>query len=88
MEKHFEERNLGRLFRFSRALREGSADDRPGPAYEYLSQREVGGNMATIHFGHAIDFVQNGRFSLSLIFKQPKTNNSNISSGLRLPRST
>jgi hypothetical protein len=60
MEKCFEERNLGRLFRFSRALREGSVDDRPGPAYEYLSQREVGGNMVTIHFGHAIDFVQNG----------------------------
>jgi hypothetical protein len=65
MEKYFEERNPGRLLRFSTALQEGSADDHPGPAYEYLSQRGVGGNMATIHFGHAIDFVQNGRFSLS-----------------------
>jgi predicted dehydrogenase len=32
-------------------------------AYEYLTRREVGGNMVTIHFGHAIDFVQNGMFS-------------------------
>ncbi|KAE9373316.1 NAD-binding Rossmann fold oxidoreductase family protein [Stipitochalara longipes BDJ] len=29
-----------------------------GLSYEYLSRKEVGGNMVTIHFGHAIDFVQ------------------------------
>lgn len=28
--------------------------------YEYLTRREVGGNLVTIHFGHAIDFVQSG----------------------------
>lgn len=32
-------------------------------AYEYLTRREVGGNMVTIHFGHAVDFVQNGLFA-------------------------
>jgi len=35
-------------------------------AYEYLGQRNVGGNMVSIHFGHAIDYVQNGK-SLSLL---------------------
>jgi len=26
--------------------------------YEYLSQREVGGNLVSIHFGHSIDYIQ------------------------------
>lgn len=34
--------------------------------YAYLSDREVGGNLVTIHFGHAIDFVQSGLSSFSL----------------------
>ncbi|TVY80456.1 Galactose/lactose metabolism regulatory protein GAL80 [Lachnellula suecica] len=29
-----------------------------GKSYEYLGRREVGGNMVTIHFGHAVDYVQ------------------------------
>jgi predicted dehydrogenase len=29
-------------------------------AYEYISQREIGGNMVTIHFGHSIDYIQAG----------------------------
>jgi len=28
------------------------------PSYEYLTRREVGGNMVSIHFGHAIDYIQ------------------------------
>jgi predicted dehydrogenase len=32
--------------------------------YEYLTRREVGGNLVTIHFGHAIDFVQSGNSPL------------------------
>jgi len=31
-------------------------------AYEYLTRREVGGNMVSIHFGHSIDYVQQGNF--------------------------
>ncbi|KAF4635515.1 hypothetical protein G7Y89_g2571 [Cudoniella acicularis] len=26
--------------------------------YEYMGQRSVGGNLVTIHFGHAVDYVQ------------------------------
>jgi predicted dehydrogenase len=33
-------------------------------AYEYISQREVGGNMVTIHFGHSIDYIQAGNYPL------------------------
>jgi len=35
-------------------------------AYQYISQREVGGNLVTIHFGHSIDYIQAGIYSLSL----------------------
>jgi predicted dehydrogenase len=33
-------------------------------ATEYIGRREVGGNLVTIHSGHAIDFVQNGMMHL------------------------
>jgi hypothetical protein len=62
--KNFEGRNGGRPSWFLWTSCEANADDRLGPTYEYLSQREVGGNMVTIHFGHAIDFVQTGQFSV------------------------
>ncbi|KAI8629729.1 NAD-binding Rossmann fold oxidoreductase family protein [Xylariaceae sp. FL1651] len=35
--------------------------------YEYLSQREYGGNLVTIHFGHFIDYVQHGQSSFPLL---------------------
>lgn len=31
--------------------------------YQYLVNRERGGNLLTIHFGHAIDYIQYGMFS-------------------------
>lgn len=34
-------------------------------AYEYLTQREVGGNLVTIHFGHSIDYIQAGNCILT-----------------------
>ena len=30
-------------------------------AYQYIAKREVGGNLVTIHFGHAIDYIQAGK---------------------------
>jgi predicted dehydrogenase len=32
---------------------------------EYISDRTIGGNLVTIHFGHSIDYIQHG------IFPQP-----------------
>jgi predicted dehydrogenase len=29
---------------------------------EYLGQRDIGGNLVTIHFGHAIDYIQFGMY--------------------------
>lgn len=31
-------------------------------AYQYITQREVGGNLMTIHVGHSIDYLQAGNF--------------------------
>ncbi len=63
-EKDFEELDSGKAVLVLEGSLRRYTDNRLGTAYEYLSQREVGGNMATIHFGHAIDFVQNGQFSI------------------------
>jgi predicted dehydrogenase len=33
-------------------------------SYEYIARKEVGGNLVTIHFGHAVDYIQHGSFTL------------------------
>jgi predicted dehydrogenase len=43
----------------------GNGGESTTEAVEYLGRREVGGNLVTIHFGHGIDYVQNGRLFFS-----------------------
>lgn len=40
----------------------GQGGSTTSDAYEYLGRKEVGGNLVTIHFGHAIDYIQYGTF--------------------------
>jgi predicted dehydrogenase len=45
----------------------GIAGPETSTPYEYLTRREVGGNMSSIHFGHAIDYIQQGDFPPDLV---------------------
>jgi len=29
-----------------------------------ISKREIGANLLTLHFGHSIDYIQHGEYSL------------------------
>jgi predicted dehydrogenase len=39
---------------------------------EYLSDRSIGGNLVTIHFGHSIDYIQHG-ISLPILLSLHKS---------------
>ena len=38
----------------------GNSSESTSQAVEYIGCREVGGNLVTNHFGHAVDYVQQG----------------------------
>jgi hypothetical protein len=33
---------------------------------KYVADKEVGGNLKTIYFGHMVDYVQKGMFALEI----------------------
>jgi hypothetical protein len=37
-------------------------------SYEYLTKKEIGANMVSIHFGHSIDYIQAGMYLVLLCF--------------------
>ncbi|KAH6714383.1 NAD-binding Rossmann fold oxidoreductase family protein [Leptodontidium sp. MPI-SDFR-AT-0119] len=53
-----DERRVGKVLSSSWTGQGGNLGPTVHEGYEYLSQREVGGNLVSIHFGHSIDYIQ------------------------------
>lgn len=64
---------IGKVLSSTWAGYAGNGGESTPQAVEYIGRREVGGNLVTIHFGHAVDYLQQGILLslLCLIFVRP-----------------
>ena len=51
---------IGKVLSCTWAAQAGNGGGTAMERMEYLGRREVGGNLVTIHFGHAVDYIQYG----------------------------
>ena len=56
---------VGKILSSTLVAAVGDLGHKQGEQYTYLAQREVGGNLMSIHFGHIVDFVQHGKCNIS-----------------------
>jgi len=73
-----QEGKIGKVLSSTWTSQAGQGGATTAESYEYLSQREIGGNLLTVHFGHAIDWIQHGTYLQSnlRIILMPNDENS------------
>lgn len=85
-----EEGKIGKVLSSTFTGQAGQGGEKTAVGFEYLSDKEVGGNLVTIHFGHAVDFVQSGLFPLyhRYIFTQQTLTPTVLGYGFESPPQT
>jgi predicted dehydrogenase len=44
----------------------GNGGPKEAESLKYMADKRIGGNLVTIHFGHSIDFIQQGEYHLKM----------------------
>jgi len=70
VKKLIEEGRIGTVLNSTWVSAAINGGDTVSEPYEYLGQKEVGGNLVTIHFAHSLEAVQQGMSSSSSIRPQ------------------